>query len=319
MCAASSDPVAGPWLTVVVVNWNGRPLLADCLGSLARAGAGVRIVLVDNGSTDDSTAWTRKHFPDVEILASPENLRWAGGNNLALRRLRDEGGDEPVLLLNNDTIVPEGSLEALTAALREEPDAWAATPRICYAADPGLLWYDGARVGAWTGWIGHRGLRRPAGTRPLVRGETDYGTGCALLLSRRALREVGLLDERYWLYAEDTDYCLRLRAAGGRIVHEPRALVLHKVSRTAGADTPRKAYLKSRSHMQLIRRHWPRRTWPVLWPAQVAYLAAQAAWHLVGGRPATARAALQGALDAWTGRGAADGSVTDGSRAAATR
>lgn len=318
MCAAGSDPGTPPWLTVVVVNWNGRPLLADCLGSLERAGAGVRIVLVDNASADDSVAWTREHHPRVEILRSGENLRWAGGNNLALRRLRDEGGPEPVLLLNNDTIVPEGSLERLVAALDEEPDAWAATPRICYAEEPGTLWYDGARVGAWSGWVRHLGLRRPAGERPRRRADTDYGTGCALLVSRRALHEVGLLDERYWLYAEDTDYSLRVRAAGGRIVHEPSALVLHKVSRTTGADTPRKAYLKSRSHVTLLRAHWRRRTWPLLIPSQLAYVAAQGGWHLFHGRPDTARAAVLGALDALSGRGAPDGSRIDGSRGPAT-
>ncbi|HPF35105.1 MAG TPA: glycosyltransferase family 2 protein [Candidatus Krumholzibacteria bacterium] len=314
MCAAPSDPVARPWITVVVVNWNGRPLLADCLGSLARAGAGVRVVLVDNGSADDSVAWTREHFPAVEILRSEENLRWAGGNNLALARLREEGGEEPVLLLNNDTLVPEGSLRTLADALRDEPAAWAATPRICYASDPGLLWYDGARVGAASGWVNHLGLRRPAGTRPLTRSWTDYGTGCALLVSRRALDAVGLLDEGYWLYAEDTDYSLRIRAAGGRILHEPRAIVLHKVSVTTGADTPRKAYLKNRSHVQLLRRRWPRRAWLTLAPAQLAYVGAQAAWHLFAGRPDTARAAVQGALDAWTGRGKPDGTILDGSR-----
>lgn len=309
MCAAGSDASrTSPWLSVVVVNWNGRPLLADCLGSLRDAGVGVRTLLVDNGSADDSIAWTRERHPEVEILASPENLRWAGGNNLGLRALLDAGGEEPVLLLNNDTVVPPGSLERLVAALDETPEAWAATPRICYAEAPDAIWYDGGRVGRWTGWVAHDGIRKPAAPRPSARRFTDYGTGCALLLSRHALAAVGLLDEAYWLYAEDSDYSLRLRAEGGRIVHEPASLILHKVSRSLGAESPRKAYLKSRSHVRLLRTHWRRRTWPVLWPAQAAWTAAQAARHLVQGRPAAARAAVTGMLDGLSGRGTEDGS-----------
>jgi GT2 family glycosyltransferase len=105
------------------------------------------------------------------------------------------------------------------------------------------------------------------------------------------------LDEAYHFYAEDTDYSLRLRAAGGRILHVPRALVLHKVSQALGSGSPRKSYLKSRSHVRLLRRHWPRRQWPGLAVSQTAYYLGLAVWHLWTGRPETARAALQGVID----------------------
>lgn len=309
MSAAASNPTPSrPSLAVVVVNWNGRDLLDDCLGSLRGGYPDVRVIMVDNGSTDDSVAYCREHHPWVEIIASPVNLRWAGGNNLALSRLRDEGWPDQVLLLNNDTIVPEGTLARLVDALAGEPRAWAATPRICYAAEPGRIWFDGGRVGRWTGWVAHEGIRVRAGHRPLTPGFTDYATGCAMLLERRALEAVGLFDEGYRLYAEDSDYSLRLRAAGGEILHAPTALVLHKVSRTVGVGSPRKAYLKARSHVRLLRRHWSRRTWPVLLPAQVGVTAANAVWHLWHGRPETAKAAVMGVVDELAGRRFADGS-----------
>ena len=125
----------------------------------------------------------------------------------------------------------------------------------------------------------------------------EWGTGCALLLGETALRELGELDEGFWFYGEDSDYSLRAGEAGGRVLHVPSALVLHRVSDALGGASPHKAYLKSRSHVRLLGRHWSKRDWPVLIPAQVLYYAALSAWHLFGGRWETALAALRGVLD----------------------
>ncbi len=290
-------------LAVVVVNWNGRGHLADCFGSLHDSGyPSLRIIMVDNGSQDDSVAWTSMHHPEVEIIETGENLRWAGGNNVALRRLRDEGFAGCILLLNNDTIVPGGSLQRLTAALQGDDLAWAATPRICYAADPARAWYDGGLIGRWSGWIRHDGIRRLTGRLDPSQRYVDYGTGCALLLAPRVLGEVGELDEQFFFYGEDADYSLRITEAGGRILHVPSALVLHKVSASVGSQSPRKVWLRSRSHIRLLRKHWPPRRRPVLFLTQAVYLGGHACWHLVNGRLATALAVVQGALDEMRGR-----------------
>ncbi|HPF71210.1 MAG TPA: glycosyltransferase, partial [Candidatus Krumholzibacteria bacterium] len=150
-----------PPLAVVIVNWNGRDVLPDCLDSLKDARyPGLRLLLVDNASADGSVAWAQAHHPDVELLETGANLRWAGGNNAGLRHLAADGWTGPVLLLNNDTVVPQGSLSRLVGALVERPEAWAATPRVCYASDPARAWYDGGLVGPWTGWVRHRGIRK---------------------------------------------------------------------------------------------------------------------------------------------------------------
>jgi GT2 family glycosyltransferase len=309
--SAAHDAASLPSLCVVVVNWNGRQVLEDCLRSLVESGyPALRLILVDNASRDTSVAYVRRRFPQVEVLTAAANLRWAGGNNLALARLADEGWpQEQVLLLNNDTIVPAGSLERLTAALRDDLSAWAATPRILYADDPSRVWYDGGRIGAWSGWVRHAGIRQLAGRLAATNRYVDYGTGCALLLGRRALRACGLLDTAYYFYGEDADYCLRLRAGGGRILHVPRAIVLHKVSLSLGAASPGRIYLRSRSHVRLLRRHWRRRRWPVLLPAQAGYLGGHTLWHLWHGRPATALALWSGVLDECRGRPFAEAGV----------
>ncbi len=288
-----------PSLVVVVVNWNGREVLPDCLRSLRDAGyPDLRVLLVDNASTDSSLAFVRKHHPEVEIIESDRNLRWAAGNNLALQRLLEEGlPQDQVLLLNNDTSVPQGSLERLTTALAAEPRAWAATPRICYFDDPARAWYDGGRVGRWSGWVSHEGIRKLTGKLSLEQRFVDYGTGCALLLARENLQRLGLLDTDFYFYGEDADYSLRMRERGGEILHVPRALILHRVSASLGVGSPRKAYLRSRSHIKLLRRHWPVRDWPALALGQLAYFGGHYVWHLWHGRWATALALVQGALD----------------------
>lgn len=295
----SDDPRQNlPPLAVVVVNWNGRADLPDCLRTLRDTGyPGLRIIMVDNGSEDDSVAWTAQHYPEVEILPTGENLRWAGGNNAALRQLHAEGYPGYTLLLNNDTLVPEGSLRRLVRALEHDPTAWVATPRICFASDPSRVWYDGGRIGRMTGWIKHQGIRRLAGKLPLQKRYVDYGTGCALMLRPGLLDKLGLLDEGYHFYGEDADYSLRVIAAGGRILHVPKSLVLHKVSASVGRQSPRRAWLRSRSHVRLLKSHWPRHWWPMLLLSQTVFLAGHAAWNLWIGRPDTALAIWKGALD----------------------
>ena len=292
-----------PSLAVVVVNWNGLSDLPDCLRTLSDTGyPGLRIIMVDNGSSDDSVAWTTANYPEVEVLATGANLRWAGGNNAALRKLQSESYPGYILLLNNDTLVPEGSLRRLVQAMAESATAWAATPRICYAADPARVWYDGGVIGRFSGWIKHHGIRKMAGSLNPGQRFVDYGTGCALMLRPGLLNEIGLLDEGYHFYGEDADYSLRITAAGGRILHVPKALVLHKVSSSVGRQSPRRAWLRSRSHVRLLMRHWPRHWWPILAVSQFMFLSGHAIWNLWIGRPDTALAVWQGALDELTGR-----------------
>jgi len=290
-------------LAVVVVNWNGRSVLPECFASLADAQyENMRVIMVDNGSLDDSVAWTRQVHPEVEIIETGANLRWAGGNNVALRHLNREGFSGAILLLNNDTVVPQGSLSTMVEALNADSAAWVVTPRICYASDPARVWYDGGFVGRWSGWVKHHGIRQLAGNLDPGQRYVGYATGCAMMLGPDVLSKVGELDEDFFFYGEDTDYSLRVTALGGHILHVPRALVLHKVSASLGGDSPSKCRLRTRSHLRLLRKHWPARSWPVLFVAQLAYLTGHSVWRLWHGELASALAFWQGACDELRGR-----------------
>jgi len=213
-------------LAVVVLNWNGLADTRALLPTLARCrapeGWRVRVVVVDNGSSDGSAAALAREFPDLDLLALPENRRFAGGCNAGLARALG-GGADAVMLLNNDTEADPGLCEQLLLALERDPRAGAAAPLICFQQPPGVIWYAGGRCVPALGLAAHRGLRQRDRGQYRAAGPTGYLTGCCLLATRAAWERVGLLDERYFIYAEDADWCLRARAAGFRLLFVPAA------------------------------------------------------------------------------------------------
>jgi len=296
-------------LAVVVLNWNGladtRALLPTLAACRLPAGWSAKTLVVDNGSTDGSAAALAAEFPDVELLALPENLRFAGGNNHGIRHALATGADA-IMLLNNDTRVDPGLLERLLLALEQDPGAAAAAPLIYFGAPSQRIWYAGGIVRPALGWVAHRGLRT------LDRGQyravepTGYLTGCCLLARRAAWERVGLLDERYFIYAEDADWSLRVRAQGDRLLFVPSARVWHAVSAASGAASPFKIYHRLRANARLFATHargLARITWA---PAFVAWQLALMLWLLLRGHAGAARAVPRALLDALRGRPAAE-------------
>ena len=285
-------------LAVVVLNWNGLDDTRALLPTLARCrvpeGWSVRLVVVDNDSSDGSVSALGREFPEVEVLAQPENRRFAGGCNAGLRRALDEGADA-VMLLNNDTEADPGLVEKLLLALAEEPRAGAASPLICFKQPLDVIWYAGGRCVPALGLAAHQGLRRYDRGQYRAVEETDYLTGCCLLATRAAWEGAGLLDERYHIYAEDADWCLRARAAGFRLLFVPTARLWHKVSASTGAAGPWKIYQRLRANLLLFARH-ARGIGRVTWlPCFLAQQVVLAGWLLVCGR-GTAAAAVPRAL-----------------------
>jgi GT2 family glycosyltransferase len=292
-------------LTVVVLNWNGLADTLALLRTLERcrvpAGWSASVMVVDNGSSDGSPAKIAAEFPRVELVALPANLRFAGGNNQGLERALAAGADA-VMLLNNDTEADPGLLERLLLALEQHPEAGAAAPLIYFAAPSQSIWYGGGRCVPALGLTAHRGLRT------LDRGQyrsierTGYLTGCCLLARREAWERVGLLDERYHIYAEDADWSLRARRAGYALLFVPTARLWHKVSASAGNQSAWKIYQRLRANLTLFARNargLSRLTWA---PAFVLQQAALAAWLALSGRIAAALAVPRALWDAMLGR-----------------
>jgi GT2 family glycosyltransferase len=237
-------PVRTPLTYIIVVNWNGRHDTLECLASLSDVtDPSMSVLVVDNGSEDGSQEAIRHTYPEVTLLETGSNLRYAGGNNAGIRFALEKGAEQ-IMLLNNDTAVDPAFLGAMTDTLQSSPDTGIVAPKILYSADPGRLWYAGGEISFWTGTMRHRGIREPDDGRFDIPHDTGYASGCCLLAKRSVVERIGLLDETYFMYSEDADWCMRARRAGFRVMYEPRARVWHKVSVSAGGHL---SYFKLRN------------------------------------------------------------------------
>jgi GT2 family glycosyltransferase len=219
---------------IILVNWNGRDVTLDCLGSLHSVTySPFRIVVVDNGSTDGSVEAIRSRFPDVTVLTMGRNLRFAGGNNAGIRHALDQGA-EAVLLLNNDTTVEKEFLDHLVKRLNADAATGATAPKILYHDDPRHIWFAGGGISFWTGTMRHTGIREVDRGQYNTARAIAYASGCCILVKRSVIERIGLLDESFFMYAEDADWSMRIRKAGFVIMYEPASRVRHKLSVSAG-------------------------------------------------------------------------------------
>jgi len=291
-------------IALLVLNWNGKEDTARCLDSLRalhppRDGE-VRVLVVDNGSTDGSAEMLRTRYPWANVIETGANLRYAGGNNAGIRPLLEEG-TEFILLLNNDTEADPDLVRELVDEADRAAHAGLFGPLILDAN--GRVWFAGGGVNLALGLTWHRGI---GGVDPGTRGEardTDYLSGCCLLVRREVFEKIGLLDDGYFLYAEDTDFCLRARAAGFACRYVPRARLVHRVSAsTGGAINPFKAYQRTRAGIRLFARHangLTQATWPI---GFAGLLLAQSLNWIARGRAASAMAAWRAVVDVMLGR-----------------
>jgi GT2 family glycosyltransferase len=238
---------------IIVLAWNGRDDTLECLRSLEAVRAeDTRVVVVDNGSTDATAEAVASAFPWVELLRSDANLGYAGGNNLGLRRALAEGSDHAILL-NNDTVVDPRFAAELVQAAQERPEAGFLTSKIYFHDRPGTLWFAGATLDTWTGRARHPGYGERDTGRYDVPHPTDLPCGCSMLVTRRLLETVGLMEESLFLYGEEVDWALRARAAGFSTLFVPSSKVWHKVSRgTGGTQTGRYLYYAVRNMLRTL-------------------------------------------------------------------
>jgi GT2 family glycosyltransferase len=260
--------VVEPLVCAVVLNWNGGQRVADCVRSVLQCAYGnLRVIVVDNASTDDSAACLREEFPRAELILNEVNAGFAGGSNLGIRRALAEGA-EFVLLLNNDLILDKSLVSELVAAAAGH-DAGLAVPKIFYQASPRRIWSAGAVQRRFPPRITMIGLRQEDGPRYSVERTVDCAVGCAVLVRAGVFQGAGLLDECYFMYFEDYDFSLRARNAGYKIVFAPKAMAWHAVAASTGDNSGRMWSLWARSLPRFYLKNY---RWPV------ASLASVAAW-----------------------------------------
>jgi len=237
---------------IVIVNYHCADDVRRCIRSVKAhvRCASLSFVVVDNSRLSEEGAIRREHS-DIVFLRSGGNPGFAGGCNLGIRHCLGQGHGF-VLLLNPDTRVEHDFLAPLLAAMNQDRQIGAAGPKILYDTAQRDVWYGGAEMNWWRGGPKQIFDHRNDGRGPVQ--DMPCLSGCVMLLRAEALRAAGEMDESYFLYYEDTDYCLRLSAAGWRVVYVPAAMVLHAASATVGFQSAGFVYYFSRNRIWLMRR-----------------------------------------------------------------
>jgi GT2 family glycosyltransferase len=238
-----------PLVHIIILNWNNWRDTLDCVRSLASSSyRNIRIVIVDNGSTDDSVQQFKLNAPDCRLIRSSRNLGFSGGNNLGIEdAIRSDA--EYVWLLNNDTKPDPHCLSALVAKAQSNPQLGAVGSVLTYMHAPD-------KVQAWGGGSINFVLGRSAHhTAPSNNQELTYLTAASLLLRTKALASIDLFDEGFFLYWEDADLSLRLRAKGWQLDVANDARVLHRESASLEGRLPARDVYYSRSIVRFFRKH----------------------------------------------------------------
>jgi GT2 family glycosyltransferase len=287
-----------PGIWTVIINWKCPDETCACIESLLAGARPETIVVIDNGSRDGSAERIARRFPDVALLELPRNLGFARAANLGIARALASGA-EAVLLLNNDTIAMPDTLARLAEALAETERLGVLSAKVYLAGDPRRLWKAGGV---------YRDRRViDLGADAIDAGQyddaaLDFVYGCAMLLRASMLWAIGGFDERFFLYYEDIDLCLRARAAGYDVRLAPRAHVLHHGSRSTSRRPALKLFHEARSRMLFFAKHLGRAEKPRFYVDECRYLLALTARRLVAGDPRGALAYARGWLSALAAR-----------------
>ena len=276
-------------LGVVIVSWNTRDLLRDCLTSVFASSGGAtgegftfRVVVVDNASTDGSAAMVSESFPRAELIASPVNGGYPYGNNLGLRRLgfangkAGDGAAPPryALLLNPDTVVPPDALATMVRFMDEHPAYGVAGPKLVLAdgsldlacrrsfPSPEVSFYRMVGLSRLFPRSRRFGRYNMTYLDPDQATEVDSVVGAFMMVRREAIEAVGLLDEAFFMYGEDLDWAYRMRQAGYPAYYYPAVTVLHhkraasRQSRRAQREFYRAMLIFYRKHYQAATPRW---------------------------------------------------------------
>lgn len=246
-----SIAVGKPFLSIVILTYNTRDLVVQCLGHFYERAVdlGWQLVVVDNGSSDDTASTVIEHFPAVKIIRSKENLGFAGGMNLGLREVTGQ----VVVLLNSDVLVSAETLIGAAESLLAQSGVGALSPLLRTPDGEPQAFSFGQDQTPW--YLFRRGLRSLLGLGPMHRWdvrqplEVDWVSGACMLVRREVIEQVGLLDEQFFLYFEDNDWCLRMRKAGWRILYDPRFEVVH----LGGASLPQRDWASQIYYQSLLR------------------------------------------------------------------
>ncbi len=242
-------------IAVIILNWNGKEDTLECLDSVYKMGyPHLEVIVVDNGSSDNSVLAVRERFKDVALIENKANLGFCGGNNIGIRYALSQKPDY-LLILNNDAVVEPSLIKELKDVVDSDPAIGAVSPIITFYDNQDLIYFSGTKIdwgnGDFYGLYPRRHIETAQGLLDI-----DFTGWCATFMKREVMEKVGLLDERFFAYYDDADWGVRAKACGLRTVLYPRKLAAHKVSSsTGGSFSPLVYFYLFRNRLFFMRKH----------------------------------------------------------------
>ncbi|SEN57188.1 hypothetical protein SAMN05216436_11855 [bacterium A37T11] len=241
--------------SIISVNYNQAEMTVCFLHSLKKYAShdNLEVIVVDNGSKCDECLKFAEAYPGLIYIRSDENLGFAGGNNLGISR----ASGKYLLLLNNDTEITEGFVKSMCKEMEKCPEIGLLSPLILYFDQKQTIQYAGyTAMNYFTGRNKGIAFRESdLGQFNNTTYEVGFCHGAAMMCRRSDLERVGVMDERYFLYYEELDWCERFRRAGKKIVFTGKAKIYHKESMSVGKESPLKSYFMTRNRWLYIRRN----------------------------------------------------------------
>jgi len=282
---------------IIVLNFNGWQNTIECLSSLSKLevpkNINVESVVVDNGSSDSSVKKIKEEFPKLIMIENQANLGFTGGNNEGMRYALKSSADF-IVLLNNDTVVHPDLIKNLLGAF-DQDSIGGVVPKIYFEkgyefhedrykeSEKGkVIWYAGGKMD-WDNLIGENiGVDEVDHGQFDIQMEVELATGCCFMIRSDVLKNVGMFDDRYFLYYEDADLSLRIKKAGYRIIYEPAAIIWHKNAESSGVGSDLHDYYISRNRLLFGMAYAPTRTKLALLRESFTLLRAGRKWQKRG-------------------------------------
>lgn len=245
-----------PLVSIISVNFNQAKVTHELLVSLeSLTYKNIEVIIVDNGSSEDLLSILKDSYdvPKLEIVKSVDNLGFAGGNNLGIKKAKGEY----LYFVNNDTELLPNSIQPILERFELDPAIGVVSPKINYFSSPEIIQYAGySSMNTFTARnyaIGHKEIDK--GQHEIAM-QTHYAHGAAMMVKKEVIESVGMMPEVFFLYYEELDWCEQIKRKGYKIYYEPKALIYHKESISVGKDSPLKTYYLTRNRILFMRRNF---------------------------------------------------------------
>jgi len=246
---------------IIVVNYNNKKLTQNCLDSLKLVKNPIfKVFLVDNSAKSNQFDETiEQQYPFVKLLISESNIGFTGGNNLGIAYAKKNYVFDFLLLLNNDTIVDPDFLKILIRSYTQQPEIGAITPKIYFLHDKTAIWSIGGRINFWLGSSKSQFQHVKDNGQFKERLEVDYITGCCLMVSYDVLEKIGPLNNKFFAYYEDTDWSMKIKKLGLKLICEPSSKIWHvagaSTKKSSGGNSPIVWYLNLRNSLWFFKKY----------------------------------------------------------------